>query len=142
MERLKKAVVDSSVILKWFRPDEPHAAQALAIRQAYLDERLEIVIPELAVCEVANVLRYRASEATAVQSVETLFDFRIPICRLEHHTLQQAMKAAFRYNITVYDAIFLAVAEELHLQIVTADRPFYSAIESVPRVFFLSDLKV
>lgn len=142
MERLKAAVVDSSVLLKWFRPDEPHAEAARAIRQAYLDERIELTIPDLAAYEVANVMRYRASEKVAAQAAETLFDLRIPIYRLDHQLLQRVVQTAVQYETTVYDATFLAVAEILHLQLVTADKSFYHAVQRHPGTFFLPDLVI
>ena len=142
MERLKAAVVDSSVLLKWFRPEEPQAGTAVALRQAYVEERLELVIPDLSAYELANVLRYRASETVALQAVESLFDLRVPIHRMDRPILQRAIQEGVRYGITVYDAVFLAVAEALHLQLVTADRRFYQAIRRLPKVFLLSDLKV
>ncbi len=142
MERLQKAVIDSSVLLKWFQPDEADVAQALALRDAYLDERLELIFPDLAAYEVGNVLRHRVSEPVALQSMEILFDLRIPIHRLNQAMLQQAVKAAFHHKISVYDAVFLATAESLHWQLVTADVKFHRAIHRLPRVSLLSDLKV
>lgn len=142
MERLKAAVIDTSVVLKWFRPDEPYSSTALVIRRAYLEETLELVMPDLALYEAANVLRHRASETMAVQAVESLFDLRLPIHRLDRQGLQNALRVSFRYQITVYDAVFLSVAQGLHLQLVTADRQFYQAIHQLPGIFFLQNLKV
>jgi predicted nucleic acid-binding protein len=142
VERLKAAVVDSSILLKWFRPNEPHADTANAILRAYLDERLELTIPDLAAYEVANVMRYRTPEVDAAQAAETLFNLRIPIYRLNYPTIRRAIQASVQRDISVYDATFLAVAETLRLQLVTADKRFYQAIRSLPGTFFLSDLKL
>lgn len=141
VERLKAAVVDSSVLLKWFRVDEPHAETAEALRQAYLDNRVDLTIPDLAAYEVANVMRYRfPSDAAA--AVETLFDLQIPMVRLDHTLLQRVVRSAAQYELTVYDAVFLAVAETLKLQLVTADKRFYKAIQRLPGTFFLADLRI
>ena len=142
MERLAAAVVESSVILKWFRPDEPFAQAAEEIRKAYMEERLELVVPDLALYEIANVMRFRASEEIAHRAVESLFDLRIPIHRVDQPLLRQAVKDSFRCGITVYDAVFLAVKESLHLQLVTADRRFRRSIHRLPGVFLLSELRV
>lgn len=141
VERLKAAVIDSSVLLKWFRVDEPYAETAEALRQAYLDDRVDLTIPDLATYEVANVMRYR-SPSNAAAAVETLFDLQIPMVRLDHALLQRVVRTAARYEVTVYDATFLAVAETLRLQLVTADKRFYRAIRALPGTFFLSDLKL
>lgn len=141
VERLKAAVIDSSVLLKWFRVDEPHAETAEALRQAYLDDRVDLTIPDLAAYEVANVMRYR-SPSDAAAAVETLFDLQIPMVRLDHTLLQRVVRTAVRYEVTVYDATFLAVAETLRLQLVTADKRFYQAIRALPGTFFLPDLRI
>lgn len=142
VERLKAAVVDSSVLLKWFRPNEPHADIAEAILRAYLDEHLELTIPDLAAYEVANVMRYRTPEIDAAQAAETLFNLRIPIYQLNYPMIRRAIQASVQRDISVYDATFLSVAETLRLQLVTADKRFYQAIRSLPGTFFLSDLKL
>lgn len=142
MERFSAAVLDSSVLLKWFRPEEPLAEAAQALRRAYVEERLELVIPDLALYEVANVLRYRGPESAAQQALDSLLELRIPLHRLDLQTLHAATEAAFRDQVTVYDAVFLAVAERLHWYLVTADRPFYHAIHRRPRVLHLADLKL
>lgn len=141
MERFSAAVLDSSVLLKWFRPEEPFAEAAQALRRAYVEERLELVIPDLALYEVANVLRYRGPASAAQQALDSLLELRIPLHRLDAQTLHAATEAAFRDQITVYDAVFLAVAERLRWHLVTADRPFYDAIRRRPRVLHLADLK-
>ena len=142
VERLKAAVIDSSVILKWFRPQEPHAETANAILRAYLDERLDLTLPDLAVYEIANVMRYRTSESETVQAAEVLFNFRIPLYRVSYQTIRRAVQVSVERDITVYDATFFVAAETLRLQLVTADKRFYQAIRSIPGMFFLSDLKL
>jgi len=64
-------VVDSSVLVKWFVP-EPDSTLAIALRQAHIDGRIRIAVPDLALLEVANALRYKfsaADEATVRGSV-------------------------------------------------------------------------
>ena len=141
VERLKAAVIDSSVLLKWFRVDEPHAETAEVLRQAYLNDKVDLTIPDLAAYEVANVMRYRVSD-DAMAAVETLFDLQIPMVRLDHPLLRRAVRTAAQYELTVYDAVFLAAAETLRLQLVTADKRFYQAIRRLPGMFFLPDLKI
>lgn len=142
MERLKAAVADSSVILKWFRTDEPDADVAQQLRQAYVEERLELILPDLALYEVANVLRHRLTESLAIRALESLFGLKIPIYRVEQEVLRQALRLAFQHHVTVYDAAFLSAAKALHAQLLTADRRFYHAVRGHLGVFFLADLKV
>jgi len=53
------ALLDSSVILKWFRRNETWREVALQLRQTYLDGHMLIYVPDLLIYEIANVLRYK-----------------------------------------------------------------------------------
>ena len=52
-------VPDTSVIIKWFRQGEILAGEALAVRAAYLEGRIQLSVPSLVAYELANVLRYK-----------------------------------------------------------------------------------
>ncbi|MBW1669419.1 MAG: type II toxin-antitoxin system VapC family toxin, partial [Deltaproteobacteria bacterium] len=58
MSGVEKAVVDASVVVKWF-VEEEGSEEALAIRRRYIEEEVEIVAPELIHFEVLNALRYK-----------------------------------------------------------------------------------
>ena len=47
-------VLDSSVVIKWFRRYEVPQEQALELRQAYLDGHLFIHVPDLLIYEIAR----------------------------------------------------------------------------------------
>lgn len=72
-------VLDTSVIVKWFRQGEVLADHALMLRDAYQDGRVRIIIPSLLAYELANVLRYKSDLSTEqVQSaLQSLFDMRL-----------------------------------------------------------------
>jgi predicted nucleic acid-binding protein len=55
----RSVLLDSSVVIKWFRKDEVLRDRAIQLRQAYLDGQLTIYVPDLLVYEIANVLRYK-----------------------------------------------------------------------------------
>ena len=71
-------VLDTSVVIKWFRQGEVLADQSLALRKAYLDGQIEITVPSLLAYELTNVLRYKGDLTTGqVQdAVQSLFDMR------------------------------------------------------------------
>ena len=70
-------VLDTSVILKWFRQGEVLPPQALSLSDAYLDGRVTIAVPSLVAYELTNVLRYKKDLATdqVQEAVGTLFNF-------------------------------------------------------------------
>lgn len=55
-----KQVVDASVVAKWFLP-EPYKAKADNLLHNFLDEKVELIAPDLLVAEVGNLLWKRSA---------------------------------------------------------------------------------
>lgn len=60
-EKLDHAVLDSSVIIKWFSEEEDTDI-ALSLRERNINGELMIAVPDLSLYEVANALRYIVAE--------------------------------------------------------------------------------
>lgn len=135
-------VLDTSVILKWFRQEEVLASQALAPRDAYLDGRIVVTVLSLVAYELANVLCYRADLATdQVQTaVRSLFDMGFEWVLLSSAMTRRAVGIARAYQATVYDAAFAALAEWLNATFTTADERLARRLEPLPFVCFLSSV--
>lgn len=54
--------------------------------------------------------------------------------------LTKAVRLAFRYEITSYDATYVALAEEIDFDYITADEKLYKKFEGLEYVHFLRDL--
>ena len=50
------------------------------------------------------------------------------------------VKWFFEYDITVYDAIYVALTEETGLDFITADRRLYKRVRELEFVNFIADL--
>jgi predicted nucleic acid-binding protein len=135
-------VLDSSVVIKWFRRYEVLGEQALQLRQAYLDGHLFIHVPDLLIYEIANVLRYKPDmdETEVQQALQSLFDMKIRIEHIEPEATARAVEMAYSYNITVYDAVFAALAEQLEAHFITVDEELLQKLHSIPYVYHLADL--
>ncbi|GAA4287675.1 type II toxin-antitoxin system VapC family toxin [Georgenia daeguensis] len=112
-------VVDASVLVVALADDGPDGDAA---RQRLRGER--IVVPELADLEVASVLRrhLRAGsldERRARLALEDLLAF--PAERAPHGPLLDRAWE-LRGSLTVYDAVYVALAEALNAVLVTGDR--------------------
>ncbi len=59
-EKLDNAVLDSSVVMKWFCEEEDTDI-ALSLRERNINGELMIAVPDLSLYEVANALRYTRS---------------------------------------------------------------------------------
>jgi predicted nucleic acid-binding protein len=136
-------VVDSSVVAKWILPesDSPKAHQ-LVSEIALQGGRL--IVLDLALAEVANAIwkRYHQRLATADESRQFLVSlFRAPV-HVEpfNPLLSQALEIAMKYDRAIYDALFVALAEELRLSGVTADEPLVRALHGdYPSIVLLRD---
>ena len=136
------AVLDTSVLIKWFRQGELLAEQALALRVAYLTGRITITLPSLLAYELANVLRYKKDLSTEqVQAaVRSLFDMQMTWMLPSAEVMEQTIEIARTHETTVYDATFAALAGALGATLVTADERLARKLEPLPFVRFLGEL--
>jgi predicted nucleic acid-binding protein len=119
----ESALLDSSVVLKWFRRDEVWRDVALQLRRAYIEGRMVIYVPDLLTYEIANVLRYKPdlSQGQVQAALNSLYDMQIRIVKGSREVIKEAIRLAYLYDVTVYDAAFVAIAEYLNVPFITAD---------------------
>lgn len=132
-------VLDTSVIIKWFRQDEVLAPAALALREAYLDGHISIAIPSLLAYELANALRYK-DDLTVEQvqgAIQSLFDMELNWVWPSDRLMRRAVVIARGSETTVYDTAFVALAESLDAQFITADERLVLRLHTFPFVRFL-----
>lgn len=135
-------VLDSSVVIKWFS-DEEDSDKALAIREAYAEGTANITCPDLIIYEISNALRYNKSlkEKDVKDSVNSLISMGITIVVPTKQIIELSISIAYQHGITVYDASFIALAQELNFNYVTADDKLYGKIKQLSFVTLLKDLK-
>jgi predicted nucleic acid-binding protein len=117
-------VLDASVALKWFVPDEPLAAEAQEVLTAIEQDPRPYAVPELFQNEVLAVL-CRLPDATAARVQEALSLLEgLGLARIGngHDLLQRAAELARGWNLSGYDAVYVALAELVQGQWLTADR--------------------
>jgi predicted nucleic acid-binding protein len=134
-------VIDTSVFIKWYRQGEVLADRALILREAYLDGRLVILAPSLCLYEFANVLCYKDDLTTEqVQSaVQSMFDIGIEWISPSREVLAGAVDIARSYQVTIYDAVFVALAAILDVNFVTADKRLTDRLAVLPTVQYLGE---
>jgi predicted nucleic acid-binding protein len=140
---MSDTVVDSSVVAKWILP-EPDSAQAQRLITDIVLQGERLIILDLALVEVANAIwklhhRSLATLAEARQFLDELLRCPVhiePALRL----LKSALEIAAIYDRAIYDALFVALVDDLKLRGVTADEPLYHAVQSnFPGVILLRD---
>ncbi len=124
-------VLDASVVVKWFIPE---AQSESALKLKGVDGRFHA--PAFLTLEIGNVLakKRRRKELTSVEAEGIWRAFRqAPIRRHADETLVlAAFDLAQHTHTTFYDNLYLALALELDIQFVTADRKFCQAMETTP----------
>ena len=79
---MKRIIVDASVVLKWYLPDEKYGQAALDILDKYVAYKIEIFVPSLLEYEVLNGLiiaqkRGRIEKAIAATAIEGFLSLEI-----------------------------------------------------------------
>lgn len=119
---MEKVVCDASVIVKWYI-EEKYSANALKLRDKYINGEIRIIAPDLMPFEVLNALRYsnlfKEDELKAV--ARSLSYYGIEMHSLRNKLAEKTIEIALRSDITIYDASYVALAITHNTKLYTAD---------------------
>lgn len=115
-------VVDASVLVKWFMEEEDRD-RALALRQLHTSRKSAIIVSELTFLEILNAIRYspKSKEEDGAEAVHVLQNLRLQVKPTDFDLLRKANAIAWAYEITIYDALYVALAEQVGHPLITAD---------------------
>lgn len=109
-------IPDTSLVVKWFI-DEPDSELADHLLDEIIQEKWSLAAPELLRCELTHVFWKNRSrgfdEKNTLQAFKELQNLglkEVPLLSL----FPLSLKMVFLYNITIYDAFFVALAKSLH----------------------------
>ena len=124
-------IVDASVVLSAFFPDESQA-QAQAVLREHVAGRLHLKAPALLPYELSNAVwqaerRGRITRAQADEILQALVGLDIEIVPQEWGEM---LPLARRFERSAYDAAYLALAEKTGEPLVTGDERLYNAVHS------------
>ncbi len=130
---MKRAVLDASVVLKWYLPDEGCGKTALDLLNRYLSGDLEILAPPLLEYEVMNGLvvaqrRGRLREEVIISAMEGFLNLGIKIVGVSG-LYSRVLHFCRVYSRSAYDASYLALAEAEQIHFFTADETLYNAVK-------------
>jgi predicted nucleic acid-binding protein len=137
----REALLDTSVAVKWFVPEED-SEKALSLRRAQEDRELQLYAPEVLLMELANALRYSSefSAGEIIEALETLFELNILLMPFSLDALNLAVTLSMEHDLAVYDAYFLALAQALEIPLITADRRTLSRLTAEDGALSLESL--
>ncbi len=117
---MRSLVVDASVAVKWFVPEDGSDQAALL-----LDGSHELLAPDLLWPEVGNIVwkKVRRGDLTAPEAREVLRALaRVPLAIVSSRGLAEAaLEIALAHDRTVYDGTYVALAVAQDCRLVTAD---------------------
>lgn len=130
MERQKK-VVDASVIVKLFA-DEENSDKALLLRDKHINEEICLIAPEFILLEVINALKYKKlNEEILKKSNEELWGIQLKTINLDDSLIKKSIEISAKYNLSIYDSVYVALAEIHNAQLITADEKLLKLPNSV-----------
>ncbi|AAK41980.1 PIN domain-containing protein [Saccharolobus solfataricus] len=141
MERQELAVVDASVVIKWF-VNENYSKEALILKEAYVKGLEDLLAPCILPFEVLNGLKYTYSlgEKELEEVGKILSDFQITLYGFEN-ILDEMVSLSLRYGITIYDAAYIALGKVLNEKVYTADERLIRKVKELPFVIHIKDYK-
>jgi predicted nucleic acid-binding protein len=135
-------ILDTSVALKW-SVSEADTDIALRVLDALVAGQVQAAAPDLIFYEMGNAFRLKASfSIAAVQSSLSQVEAAgVEIVEPTPELLARAVTLARRYNTSVYDATYLALALERGWRFLTADARFVRATKGCGACVLLSDFE-
>jgi predicted nucleic acid-binding protein len=126
---MNKYVIDTSVAVKWFIV-QPHYELAVDILYEFESAQCEIFVPSLIYVEFTNVI-WKYSKFSNVENVDSLLSRFLSLdlkVKPTTYLLNEALNIAIQFQISVYDAVFIALAKELEIFFITADEKLVNAV--------------
>jgi len=126
-------VLDASAVVKWF-VEEEESNEMRKIRDLYLKGKVAIYVPSLLFVEFANVLRFvkGLTLTDVVNAVKALNLLRLNVVS-DLDILDRAVELAFKTGITVYDAIYVALAKITNSKLITYDTELLNKFKDLAR---------
>ncbi|MBI2339774.1 MAG: type II toxin-antitoxin system VapC family toxin [Deltaproteobacteria bacterium] len=128
-------VIDTSVALKWFLEEE-----GSDIALGLLAEE-QFAAPDLLIYELTNGLVFKESFTLddIADCLGKLMKFDIDFLVLTEKSMARTAELAREFHLSAYDASFIALAEYLKTDFVTADRKMAQKVKALPFVRSLAD---
>ena len=134
---MEQIVLDTSVVAKLFLKEEL-SSNAIRLKDKHIKGEIEIVAPSLLKYELINALKSkRFTKVEIKEALEAVRDYGFSIVDPEDQALDNAAALAVDYNISSYDASYVALAKDLESELCTADGKL---VEKASRLNFVKHL--
>jgi len=139
--KLSEVVIDASVVVKWYSEEE-YSDKANILRDSHIIGTTLLTAPDLILYEIANALRYtgKLKEKEISDSVIDLTKLKLILITPDDEIIRKAVYHALKWDITVYDAWYIAIAEILGIKLITADDKLYNKTKDSGLLIALSTI--
>jgi len=131
---LVNLVLDASAVVKLFREEEETHKMRQIISVLYKKKIVSIYAPSLLLVELVHALK--KTEGLTMQDVfealEALKKLHLNIVDIEH-MMNRAVELTFTYNVTIYDAVYVALAELVNGILITYDKELLRKFPAVAK---------
>jgi predicted nucleic acid-binding protein len=126
-----KLAIDASTAAQWQLSEEPEAERARHMLRDYAAEKVAFVAPTIWHYEVANIVNKavgtrRLTEEEGYMAFQALQALDIEF--VPFPAPDEAYRLARTYRRSVYDSLYLAVAQSKQIDLWTGDRRLYNAV--------------
>lgn len=135
----KLIVLDASVVIKWFH-EERDTDRAEKLQEQISKGEVRALVPPLLFYEVANVLTMKAGSEIEqiINAYRILENLPFQVVEVIRTVMEEAVRIAYQNRISVYDAIYVALAILSDATLITADERLANTIGS-PTIKLLSE---
>jgi predicted nucleic acid-binding protein len=137
----KTLIVDASAATKWF-VEEVDSEKANLLKRAHETGRLQLAAPDLLVYEVSNALVYhpKMNLEDLTQGITRLLELDLDLIPPRADFAAETARIARKYAVSVYDASYIALADIVGTNCVTADEKLYRKLHGKKPFFLLGAL--
>jgi len=127
----KSIIVDSSVLFALFFPEEYSEWSEEVIK-----EYDELHVPELVFLETSNaawkrIVLFKQPSDIVLKNLRLLHKFISDVCIIHRDIdyLQRTIELSIKLRTTIYDSLFLAIAEKYETKVLTVDKKLVETLK-------------
>jgi predicted nucleic acid-binding protein len=138
-----RAILDASVALKAVLI-ETDSDKALRILEGHQQGLHKLLAPDVFLAEIGHALtRAERKKIIPLGDAALHFDWLVTPCPDLHASaplMVRAIELSSHARASVYDCLYLVLAEDEHCEVITADQKFLTAFQSTGKLIDLSTL--
>lgn len=137
---MKNAVVDTSVVIKWFL-DEEGNKKAQVLKEDHLKKNIRLCTLDLLLYEFTsafkNYSRVKIEEKEFVLALSSLEQLNLSSYSLGLSELSKLFSLSRKLNLSIYDCSYILLAKKLRSSLYTSDKKLYLASKNIISSYFI-----